>query len=208
MSVRRDTIDHIGLLDENFFLYFEDVDWCLRMRRAGWRLYFLSGAEVVHHVSKSAPDRAYAAEMLFKSMQYYLKKHFGKRRFKLLSVLFFANRVGIRFAKMLGRNLERSPKLVDERTIEIVNGGIEGDPLIAWPKLRGVDEYRLEISESSNFIIKGLMKTSRPQFRFPEFVIQEWPDGTYFWRVAPIEVEGCTGDFVIGAVEKRVRPGQ
>jgi GT2 family glycosyltransferase len=38
----------VGGLDDSFFLYVEEVDWCYRMRKAGWRLVFTPNAEVVH----------------------------------------------------------------------------------------------------------------------------------------------------------------
>ncbi|HER43697.1 MAG TPA: glycosyltransferase family 2 protein, partial [Candidatus Eisenbacteria bacterium] len=40
MLVRREAIERVGLLDERFFLYFEDLDWCYRTQKAGWKLYY------------------------------------------------------------------------------------------------------------------------------------------------------------------------
>lgn len=54
MLVRREVIERIGLLDERFFMYGEDVDWCLRARRAGYRLVFQPKAKVWHKLSVSA----------------------------------------------------------------------------------------------------------------------------------------------------------
>src|SRR5580698_980493 len=46
--VRRDVVAQIGPMDEGFFMYFEDVDYCLRARQAGWRLAYVPSARVVH----------------------------------------------------------------------------------------------------------------------------------------------------------------
>jgi len=53
MMVRADTIDQVGLLDEAYHLYCEEIDWCWRMRRAGWKAVCVPAAVVVHHAGQS-----------------------------------------------------------------------------------------------------------------------------------------------------------
>lgn len=48
MFVRRAAMDEVGLLDEDYFLHCEDLDWFMRFHHAGWRILFVPGAEVVH----------------------------------------------------------------------------------------------------------------------------------------------------------------
>ena len=48
LLVRREAADAVGLFDEAFFLFGEEVDWMTRFRRAGWKVLFFPGAEVVH----------------------------------------------------------------------------------------------------------------------------------------------------------------
>jgi GT2 family glycosyltransferase len=60
--VRRETIEAVGALDERFHMYSEDVEWCLRMRRGGWRLVFEPASVVVHHGGQSALRRWTSAE--------------------------------------------------------------------------------------------------------------------------------------------------
>jgi N-acetylglucosaminyl-diphospho-decaprenol L-rhamnosyltransferase len=48
MLVRREAIDKVGLVDEDYFLFSEETDWCFRFRRAGWEVVFFPGAECVH----------------------------------------------------------------------------------------------------------------------------------------------------------------
>ena len=52
LLARRQAIDAVGLFDEGFFLYEEDVDLCVRVRAAGWRIVFTPAAEVVHHLGR------------------------------------------------------------------------------------------------------------------------------------------------------------
>jgi N-acetylglucosaminyl-diphospho-decaprenol L-rhamnosyltransferase len=58
MAVRREVLDAIGPMDEGFFLYFEEVDFCLRARRAGWRCWFVPSARVRHFEGASTGIRA------------------------------------------------------------------------------------------------------------------------------------------------------
>jgi len=46
--VRREAVDDVGGMDERFFLYFEDVDWCSRMHRRGWQVVYVPAAEMIH----------------------------------------------------------------------------------------------------------------------------------------------------------------
>lgn len=57
--VRAEAAREVGLFDERFFMYFEDVDWCYRFARAGWSVVYLPGPRVLHHRGASvlaAPD--------------------------------------------------------------------------------------------------------------------------------------------------------
>jgi GT2 family glycosyltransferase len=52
LLVRREALDEVGLFDEGFFIYSEETDLCLRLRRAGWRTQYFPGVTVVHHESQ------------------------------------------------------------------------------------------------------------------------------------------------------------
>ncbi len=61
MLVRRAAIREVGLMDEGFFLYYEDVEWCHRMRRGGWEVLLEPRAHATHHLGGSmAPGDATA----------------------------------------------------------------------------------------------------------------------------------------------------
>ena len=51
--IRQECIEDIGLLDTSFFMYGEDIEWCYRAKRAGWRVYYVPLATVVHHKGQS-----------------------------------------------------------------------------------------------------------------------------------------------------------
>jgi GT2 family glycosyltransferase len=74
--VRRSALDEVGPLDEHFFMYGEDVDWCTRFRQAGWRLVYYPLAKAIHYAGRSSatdPTRFYV-EMQKGNLQYW-KKH-------------------------------------------------------------------------------------------------------------------------------------
>jgi GT2 family glycosyltransferase len=79
LMLRREAIDQVGLLDENFFMYFEDMDYCLRLRAAGWKLYYLSSGEIIHLVGQSSGGRMrdYSVHS-YRSLFYFYRKHYSR----------------------------------------------------------------------------------------------------------------------------------
>ncbi|MDP9338875.1 MAG: glycosyltransferase family 2 protein [Acidobacteriota bacterium] len=76
---RREALDQVGLLDETFFMYGEDIDWCKRFHDAGWGVVYFPEAESIHYGGASsarAPVRFYI-EMQRANLQYW-KKHFSR----------------------------------------------------------------------------------------------------------------------------------
>lgn len=51
LLVRREVIEKIGLMSEDYFLYYEDADWCLRAKKAGYKIIYVSGSKIWHKVS-------------------------------------------------------------------------------------------------------------------------------------------------------------
>jgi len=80
---RRRILDDIGWLDERFFMYCEDVDFCLRARQAGWKVTYHPGAQVLHHIAGSS--RRHPSRMALerhRSMWRYYAKHFRRNVLK------------------------------------------------------------------------------------------------------------------------------
>lgn len=78
LMARREMVQHIGPLDERFFLYSEETDWCRRARQHGWTVYTLPDAPVIHGLGRSTdaqPDAAFIE--LYRSRHIYMRKHFG-----------------------------------------------------------------------------------------------------------------------------------
>src|SRR5438093_4496785 len=76
LLTRRETAEQVGLLDEQFFMYYDEVDWCRRMKSAGWRVFYVPEAQVVHHVAASVKQVGFEAyRRLFESQYRYFRKH-------------------------------------------------------------------------------------------------------------------------------------
>ena len=75
---RREALEAVGGFDEGFFLYQEDVDLCLRVRAAGWRIVYTPRAEVVHHLGASMAQAASRAALEYRRSHLRLyDKHAG-----------------------------------------------------------------------------------------------------------------------------------
>jgi GT2 family glycosyltransferase len=75
--MRREAIETVGPLDERFFAYDEDIDWCRRARKAGWRIRFWPGAAIVHRGGGARPFMRDKTFVHFRSRLSYLRKHHG-----------------------------------------------------------------------------------------------------------------------------------
>ena len=73
----RSVVDLVGLLDEELWLFYNDVDWCLRIRRAGYKIRFLTEAQVVHHGGGSTRKYADFSLEWHRNRVRYFRKHFG-----------------------------------------------------------------------------------------------------------------------------------
>jgi GT2 family glycosyltransferase len=89
MLVRREAVESVGQLDEDYWLYMEDLDWCFRFWKAGWKVLYWPRVEVVHvKGGSSGSRRGWKANHAFhRGMWLYYKKHQGPQRPAVLSVL-------------------------------------------------------------------------------------------------------------------------
>lgn len=84
LLIRRSALRDVGLMDERFFLYFEDVDWCYRMKKGGWRVCYLPEAVMIHHHKRQS-----AKGMLNKTLVFHIMSmlHFYDKWGTLLHLL-------------------------------------------------------------------------------------------------------------------------
>ena len=87
MVVKRDAIEPVGLLDEGYFLFLEETDWCYRMRRTGWKIYHVPQAEIYHFQGKGVEmEKKKARVEYYRSLYRFFKKNRGRLQWFILLV--------------------------------------------------------------------------------------------------------------------------
>jgi GT2 family glycosyltransferase len=78
MLVRSKTIQEVGLLDETFFMYGEDIDWCYRIKALNWKIIYFSDAKIVHYKgsSKSKEENKRLTYEFYRAMYIFYNKHY------------------------------------------------------------------------------------------------------------------------------------
>ncbi len=94
LLVRREAVDEVGFFDEDFFMFSEEVDWMTRFRRAGWKVRFYPGAEVVHVGGASHGGRMYV-ENLRGHIRYAWKHRGPKAAERVRLLLLFSLRLRV-----------------------------------------------------------------------------------------------------------------
>lgn len=105
MIVRREVFEDIGLMDDNFFLYFEEVDFCWRAKKAGWQVWYVPESRVLHlegastGIKKAAQRRA---GYWYDSRRRFFIKHYGIIGLLLADFLWAVGRVSLLLRAKLG----------------------------------------------------------------------------------------------------------
>ena len=79
LLARRRAFQEIGLLDEDFVIYSEDVDWCYRMHEAGWKVYFYPDAQIYHYIGQGTSQHLFRFIIIrHMSMYHFYRKHYSR----------------------------------------------------------------------------------------------------------------------------------
>jgi N-acetylglucosaminyl-diphospho-decaprenol L-rhamnosyltransferase len=88
LLVRPEAVKQVGLLDEDYFIYAEEVDWCMRIKRAGWEIWCVPQAHIIHHEARSTRqfrDKMYVE--LWKARFILFRKNYSKSFNKIARAL-------------------------------------------------------------------------------------------------------------------------
>jgi GT2 family glycosyltransferase len=78
MLIRREAIEQVGRMDENFFMYAEETDWCYRFRKSGWKVMFAPVGEIIHYGGQSTTQIPVAMIVQLRlSILKFIKKHYS-----------------------------------------------------------------------------------------------------------------------------------
>jgi N-acetylglucosaminyl-diphospho-decaprenol L-rhamnosyltransferase len=79
MMVRGEVVEQVGALDETYFMYAEDLDWALRAKQAGWKVYYYPEVTVLHYKRQSSEQNRDRAQYEFwRAMYLFYRKHYAK----------------------------------------------------------------------------------------------------------------------------------
>ena len=105
LMARWEAIEQVGPMDEGFFMYSEELDWCRRFREAGWRVVYLPTAQVIHHEGKSSEQVVASRHIYFQTSKVrYFRKYHGRVVAEALRCFLLGNYVwqlGLEGAKWL-----------------------------------------------------------------------------------------------------------
>ena len=86
MFMRKDALDKVGLLDETFFMYGEDIDLCYRIKHGGWKIVYYGKSKITH--LKGASSKKQKSKLIYefyRAMYIYYKKHHASESFFLVN---------------------------------------------------------------------------------------------------------------------------
>ncbi len=105
IAVRAEVARRVGPLDEGYFMYSEDTDWCQRVHQHGWDIHFVPTIAVVHQVGASAPSNPLVVEQYYRSLLRYFSRHRPGSFWAIRSLMcagFVTRACGQALAKRLG----------------------------------------------------------------------------------------------------------
>ncbi len=78
LVIRRKVVDAIGVLDESFFIYGEDMDWCIRAKKAGWKVMYYPHAQIIHYKGVGCKtNNLKTTYEFYRAMVLFHRKHFA-----------------------------------------------------------------------------------------------------------------------------------
>jgi hypothetical protein len=125
LMVRSEAIQETGLLDEGYFMYAEEVDWCWRMRRCGWRCYCVPAARVIHHGGASSSQfRSQSMQNLWRSRRRLYDRFYGPaRRATAIAIVRLGMAAEKRRARSAATAAERDERIEAATAVSAMFGG-------------------------------------------------------------------------------------
>ncbi|MBI2607536.1 MAG: glycosyltransferase family 2 protein [Candidatus Doudnabacteria bacterium] len=112
LMVRKEAIAQVGYLDEEFFMYGEDLDWCWRIKEAGFKIMYYPKASILHLKSASSKSLPFTViKWAHQAMKIFYRKHYAQKNNWLFNQLVYLG-INLRMLLVLAMNLFRNKKSV------------------------------------------------------------------------------------------------
>jgi GT2 family glycosyltransferase len=168
----RDVLANCGGFDERFHLYYEDTDWCRRVRQHGYSLYYVPTAEVAHFYNQSARQESATSQRKFAdSAVHYFQKHYGIRRWQFVSAV----------ATAIRARPHPLPAVSEYQSL----GPLTEPPQLSLPTLEAGD-YLFLLSPVSSCTPAIARFASAPQLLLSSAVWQQLGEGEFFARLVAL----------------------
>lgn len=103
LLIRKEAINDAGLMDENFFMYNEEREWCYRIKKLGWKIYFNPNTNIIHYGNRTSADDLSKDLFVeyYRGIFYFFQKHYSKLELLILKWIFIIGCYGrIKFEKV------------------------------------------------------------------------------------------------------------
>ena len=81
--IKKEVIEKVGFLDEDYFMYYEETDWCYRIKKTGWKIFYFPEGQVIHHFSYKRRTKKVLIEIRKSHLLFY-KKNYSENSFQRL----------------------------------------------------------------------------------------------------------------------------
>ncbi len=116
LLARREAFQQVGGLDEGYFMYAEEVDWCYAMKKAGWQVWYQPKSRIVHYGGGSSKNRRTQREAdLYRSRVRFFRKHYGNAAASALKFLIYSL---------------TAVKIVTHHLLRLLSGNRHGRPVV------------------------------------------------------------------------------
>lgn len=184
--IKKSLFEGIGAFDKNFFLYFEEADLCKRVKEAGYKLFILPSARIIHFWAVSTPKSEELSRVFAQSRFYYFKKNFGI--LNAFFVEFFARLNKSTFLLLLILSLGTFLRFYRLIPNAILNGEMGTDYMNVWDIIHGTRTWLVGPT------------TSHQWFSIPPISYWIYTAVLYFFKHNPISVNifwAVVGSFAV-----------
>lgn len=189
----------LGGFDERFFMYYEDADLCKRLKSAGWKIYLVPDAKVVHYCGQSLAtfDRGRMNTIQKQSLIAFYRKHYPVWALALCASMWLD---GLAVSAIKGAATRFAKPGARDRATYADPGGIE----LKWEEIPQANYYFLEITSDPCFIHRVGAVVTESRFWLSHRSYRLLAPDTYFWRAVPMHGRSVVGRIHVGRFTKKL----
>ena len=116
MVVKREVIEKVGMMDEDYYLYGDDLDWCYRIKSAGWKVVYFPETKIIHYGGKGGTGKKpyFNIYHFYRSAFIFYRKHPAKKYFFLINWLVYLG-IFLRFLMVIIINFFKREKTIGSK---------------------------------------------------------------------------------------------